>query len=132
MLQRPHGLLHLFILLRFSPVLVSEFLCFCFSPLARFFPWSLRLPYWAVIFVSPFPFGLIFETFKNGRGRKLLQRVNDLISSCFSRRFLGGARFRFSCQKILSSGWSSLMIRWGIFLGTLNVFCFFGWMFDVV
>ena len=97
MLQRIHGLLHLFILLRFSPVFVSVFYVFFFDA-CSFFPWSLRLPYWAGIFVFPFPFGLIFETFKNGRGRRLLQRAHDLITSCFSRRFFGGTRFRLSCK----------------------------------
>ena len=99
MLQRPHGLLHLFIFLRFLPVLVSVFFSDLFRRL-RVFSLESSGPLIGLVFSFVVSlFGLIFETLKNGRGRKMLQRVHDLITSCFSRHFLGGARFRFSFQK---------------------------------
>ena len=96
MLQRPHGLLHLFIFLRFLPVLVSVFFSDLFRRL-RVFSLESSGPLIGLVFSFVVSlFGLIFETLKNGRGRKMLQRVHDLITSCFSRHFLGGARFWFS------------------------------------
>ena len=59
MLQRPHGLLHLFIFLRFLPVLVSVFFQF-FPTLARFFLGVFGSPYWAGIFVFRVPLWVDF------------------------------------------------------------------------
>ena len=55
MLQRPHGLLHLFIFLRFLPLLVSDFFQFFFRRLLVFVPWSLRAPVLGWFFRFSFP-----------------------------------------------------------------------------